>query len=80
MATTDGSYEERLTINVAKYHEMIESGKATIYRILLVKFNNKQKLPKNPQARDTAFKEISLILNINIAPCIASDIYIYSHQ
>jgi hypothetical protein len=47
---------------VAKYHEMIVAGRAMMYRILLVKFNNKQKLPKNPIPREMAFRMISLLI------------------
>jgi hypothetical protein len=45
---------------VAKYHEMMVKGSATIYLTRLVKFNSKEKLPRNPQARDIALRIISL--------------------
>jgi hypothetical protein len=44
---------------------MMVMGSAMIYLTRLVKFNNKAKLPKNPQARDIAFKMISLQLSIS---------------
>ena len=54
---------EELTIPVAKYHEIIVAGNAMIYLILCVKFNRRQKLPKNPQPREIAFKIISLYMH-----------------
>lgn len=45
---------------VAKYHEIMVSGNATIYLIRLVKFSNRQTLPKNPQPNDIALSTISL--------------------
>ena len=41
-----------LTIAVAAYHKMIVSGRAMIYRIRLVKFNNKNMFPVNPSASE----------------------------
>jgi len=53
-----------IKIPVAIYHEMMVKGRATMYRILLVKFTIRLKFPKNPHTNDIALRVISLISNV----------------
>jgi hypothetical protein len=44
-----------LTINVAMYHSIMDTGRATMYLILPVKLNSKKIFPRKPQHRDPRF-------------------------
>lgn len=55
-----GDTDEMHTIPVARYQNMIDNGRAMIYRMRLVKFNSKAKLPRKPHANDIAFRMTSL--------------------
>ena len=62
MQEDQGSYPMSLTMTEAMNQRTIDSGSATMYRTLPTKCNSSKKLPRNPQASETAFKEISLLI------------------
>jgi len=51
---------------VAKYQQIIVTGKAMMYRMRRVKLASKQKLPRKPQASEMALRIISLPIIISI--------------
>ena len=51
---------DKRTIPVAKNHKIIVTGRAMIYRTVLVKLNSMKTLPNKPQANEVALRATHL--------------------